>query len=82
MMVSVTDNGFRFDDESDEELRQAWASGERVLVVPSRRRLQFRQSVSRLLRVVADDLERVADRVDLPGGVAAASRHRRPRAES
>jgi hypothetical protein len=82
MMVSVTDNGFRFDDESDEELRQAWASGERVLVVPSRRRLQFRQSVSRLLRVVADDLERVADRVDLPEGVAVASRHRRPRAES
>jgi hypothetical protein len=82
MMVDVTDNGFRFDDESEEELRQAWASGERVLVVPSRRRLQFRQSVSRLLRVVADDLERVADRVDLPEGVAAASRHRRPRAES
>ena len=53
MMVSVTENGFRFDDESAEELRQAWASGERVLVVPSRRRLQFRQSVSKLLRVVA-----------------------------
>ena len=82
MMVNVTDNGFRFDDESDEELRGAWASGERVLVVPSRRRLQFRQSVSKLLRVVADDIERVADRVDLPEGVAAASRRRRPSEES
>ena len=78
-MVSVTDNGFRFDDETDEEVRQAWASGERVLVVPSGRRLQFRQSLSKLLRVVADDLERVADRVDLPEGVAAATRRRRPR---
>jgi len=82
MMVSVIDNGFRFDDESDEELRRAWASGKRVLVVPSRLRLQFRQSVGKLLRVVADDLERVADRVDLPDAVAAASRHRRPREES
>jgi len=81
-MVIVTDNGFRVDDESDDELRQAWAAGERVLVVPSRRRLQFRQSLSKLLRVVADDLERVADRVDLPEGVAAASRRRRPREES
>jgi hypothetical protein len=80
MMVNVTENGFRFDDESHEELRQAWASGERVLVVPSRWRLQFRQSVSKLLRVVADDLERVADRVDLPETVAAATR-RRPREE-
>ena len=78
-MVGVTDNGFRFEDESAEELRKAWTSGERVLVVPSRRRLQFRQSVSKLLRVVADDLERVADRVDLPEGVAAATRQRRPR---
>ena len=82
MIVSVTSNGFRFGDESDEELRRGWATGERVLVVPSRRRLQLRQSVSKLLRVVADDLERVADRVDLPEGVAAASRHRRPREES
>jgi hypothetical protein len=31
---------------------------------------------------VADDLERVADRVDLPEGVAAASRRHRPREES
>jgi hypothetical protein len=82
MMVHVTNNGFRFDDESDEALRRGWASGERVLVVPSRRRLQFRQTLSKLLRVVADDLERVADRVDLPEGVAAATRHRRPREES
>jgi hypothetical protein len=81
-MVIVTDNGFRVDDESAEELRQAWATGERVLVVPSRRRLQLRQSVSKLLRVVADDLERVADRVDLPEGVAAASQRRRAREES
>jgi hypothetical protein len=81
-MVIVTDNGFRRDDESADELRQAWASGERVLVVPSRRRLQFRQSLSKLLRVVAGDLERVADRVDLPEGVAAASRRHRPREES
>jgi hypothetical protein len=82
MIVSVSENPYRFEDESDEELRHAWASGERVLVVPSRRRLQFRQSVSKLLRVVADDLERVADRVDLPEGVAAATQHRRRRAES
>jgi hypothetical protein len=82
MMESVTDNRFHLDAESDEELRQAWAAGERVLVVPSRRRLQFRLSVSKLLRVVADDLVRVADRVDLPERVAAASRHRRPREEN
>lgn len=81
MMEGVSNNGFSLDDESDEELRQAWAAGERVLVVPSRRRLQFRQSVSKLLRVVAGDLERVADRVDLPEGIAAVSRHRRPREE-
>lgn len=81
-MESVSDNGFGYHDESHEELRRAWAAGERVLVVPSRRRLQFRQSVSKLLRVVAGDLERVADRVDLPEGIAAVSRHRRPREES
>lgn len=79
MMDIVTGNGFRFDDESDEELRRAWAAGKRVLVVPTPRRLQFRMFVSKLLRVVAGDLERVADRVDLPEGVAVAARRRRPR---
>lgn len=76
-MVSVRD-GFYVDDESDEELRRAWKSGRRVLVLPSSRRHEFRRKASRVLRLIAAGVGRAADQLDAPEGVAAATRAGEP----
>jgi hypothetical protein len=70
---------FYVDDESGEDLRQAWKTGTRVIVLPSRRRHDFRRLASRMLRLVADGVGRAADQIDAPEGVAAATRASEPR---
>jgi hypothetical protein len=70
---------FYVDDESGEDLRRAWKSGTRVIVLPSRRRHEFRHLASRILRLVADGVGRTADQLDTPEGIAAATRASQPR---
>ena len=61
-MDSVRDD-FYVDDEAPEELHDSLRSGTRVIVMPSSLRRNLRNRLSRMLRIMADDFGRAAERV-------------------